>query len=254
MVLACTALAGCGDVDEPTALVASVSRSRAAQSRGLLNVLLSNPSDRAVQVRSVELDDDRFEPVPRTLRLVTMRPHTERLLVPIALGAPRCLGLLGAPRVIAGGASIPVDDAGRRVLDGIVEDACVLEAVHRSASVGFVGEGTPVSAVAVDIVLRLERRGGARTVTVDAVGSNVIFTASSHDLPATLAGEDDRLDVTVRFSAERCDPHALAESKKTYQVPAWVALDDGEPAFVELTIAGGARGALERALTEGCAG
>jgi hypothetical protein len=254
-VLACTVLAGCGEAPSgPTSVTASVARSRAAQARGQINVLLSNPTDRPVQVRSLALDDLRFAPVPATRRLVTIRPHAEGLLVPLTLGAPRCIGVLGEPHVVAGRTSIPVDDAGRRVLDGIVEDACVLAAVHRSVSLDFLEEGTPVSDVAVDVVLRLQRRGSGRVVTVDAVGSNVIFAVSSDDLPATLAGDDDRLEVTVRFSAERCEPHALAESKKTYQFPAWVTLDDAEPAFVELTVTGGARAALDRALNDGCAG
>ena len=255
MVLACSVLAGCAEIpDRPTSVTASVTRSRAAQARGQINVLLSNPTDWPVQVRSLALDDLRFAPVPATRRLVTIRPHADELLVPITLGTPRCIGVLGEPHVVAGGTSMPVDDAGRRVLDGIVEDACVLAAVRRSVSLDFVEEGTPVSDVAVDVVLRLERRGGGRVVTVDAVGSNVIFAVSSDDLPATLASDDDRLDVTVRFSAERCEPHALAESKKTYQLPVWVALDGGEPAFVELTVSGSARDALDRALNDGCAG
>ena len=254
-MLACTLIAGCGEASGPASgVTASVTRSRAAQARGQVNVLLSNPTDQTVQVGSLALDDLRFAPVPTTRRLVTIRPHAEALLVPITLGTPRCVGILDEPRVIAGGTSIPIDDAGRHVLDGIVDDACVLAAVHRSASLGFVEEGTPVSDVAVDVVLRLERRGGGRSVTVDAVGSNVIFTASSRELPATLGGDDDRLDVTVRFSAERCEPHALAESKKTYQFPVWVALDGGEPGFVELTVTGDARVALDRALNDGCAG
>ena len=251
-VLACSVLAGCGDATEASTLTASVARSRAAQARGLLNVLLSNPTDEAVQVRTLALDDDRFAPVAVTERLVTVQPHADRLLVPIALGPARCLGILGEPRIVGGGGSIAIDDAGRRVLDGVVDDACVLDAIGRSASIGFVGAGTPVSDVAVDVVLRLERGRGTEPVTVDGVGSNVIFTVSSDDLPATLAPGDERLDVTVRFSAERCEPHAMAETKKTYQFPLWVALAGGAPAFVELTVDGEARTALDRALNDGC--
>jgi hypothetical protein len=109
------------------------------------------------------------------------------------------------------------------------------------------------SATAVDVVLRVERRGDRRAVTVDSVGSNVIFTVSSAVVPATLGAGEDVLDIVVRVSAERCEPHALAESKKTFQLPVWVALDGGAPAFVELTLAGRVRDALDRALHDGCA-
>lgn len=159
-MVALVAVGACsGGAGEASTLTASLSWSRAAQSRGVINVLLDNPGDRPVQARTLALDDPRFAPVPVTERLVTVRPGTAGLLVPVALGAARCTGVLGEPRVLVGDAVVPVDDEGRRVLDGIVEDTCDRAAIDRSASVAFV-EATPVSPVAVDVVLRLERGAG----------------------------------------------------------------------------------------------
>jgi len=261
VLVALLALAACGGGDEAkerveaSPLRATLEQSRAAQVRHVVNVVLTNPTDREVRIGALRLVDERFEPVEPTERAVEVRPNVPELLVPVAIGRARCRESEVPPSIeLDRGRRVPVDDEGAALLDRLVEDACDLEAVADVASIFFDGtQARVVSEVAVDVTLRLERRGAGGTVTVDAVGSNVIFTATSRDLPAALGPGDEAMDVTVTLSAERCEPHALAESKKTFQLPVWVALDDGEPQFLELTVTGEPRRALDVALHEGCA-
>jgi hypothetical protein len=58
--------------------------------------------------------------------------------------------------------------------------------------------------------------------------------------------------VVVR--ASRCDPHALTESKTSFVLPVFVALDGAEPVQVPLVVTGPARAALQDLLTRTCGG
>jgi hypothetical protein len=51
--------------------------------------------------------------------------------------------------------------------------------------------------------------------------------------------------VPVTISADRCDPHAVAEFKTPFLFLSWVAVGEAEPVPVPLELTGGARQALE---------
>jgi hypothetical protein len=76
---------------------------------------------------------------------------------------------------------------------------------------------------------------------------NVIFTLHLDRQHPVLRVTDDepsaRLPVTI--SADRCDPHAVAEFKTPYVFRSWLAVGDGRPVPVELVLEGGARTALQ---------
>jgi hypothetical protein len=252
LAVAALALAACGDGVGGTPLQASIEQSRGAQVRGLVYVAFANPSSEDVAFDEVSLADDRFAPVPRTVRPVEVAAGTARLLVPVPIGAARCTGLLATPRVVTDGETVPIDDDGRALLDRLAGAACDRAALAEQASITYAPDAFGVmSPTAVSVLLRLERQAGDLPVTVDAVGSNVIFTASA-PVPATLGPDDDLLDIEVVLDAQRCEPHALAESKKTFILPVWVGLGDGDPQYLELVVTGAAREALERAMHDGC--
>ena len=246
--LAAPACAGTGT----TPLTATVEQSRAAQVRQGVNVILASSSDAPVRFERIRLDDDRFEPVPATDRRVTVAPRTPRLLVPVPIGAARCTGTLGTPAVVVDDRRVAIDADGRALLDRLVDDACRREALDRQVDVAFSpDDAVAISPVEVEATLRLRRTGGDDTVTVDAIGSNVIFAVTAPT--ATLGADDSVLEVRVLLNASRCEPHALAESKKTWLFPVWLALGSGTPQHLELEITGRARALLERALLDGCA-
>ena len=49
----------------------------------------------------------------------------------------------------------------------------------------------------------------------------------------------------MTISADRCDPHALAESKGTFMFLTWATVGDAAPVPVDLEPTGAARAALE---------
>jgi hypothetical protein len=60
-----------------------------------------------------------------------------------------------------------------------------------------------------------------------------------------ITADDPEARVEVTASAERCDPHSLIESKKSFVFVAWVRLGDAEAVPVELHPDGAARAALD---------
>ena len=77
----------------------------------------------------------------------------------------------------------------------------------------------------------------------------MIFTIRvDDDEPPILRVTDDEplAGVPVTVSAERCDPHTLGESKRTFIFLAWVAVGEAEPVAMDLEPTGAARSALEQ--------
>ncbi|MCW2614804.1 MAG: hypothetical protein JWN08_1798 [Frankiales bacterium] len=80
--------------------------------------------------------------------------------------------------------------------------------------------------------LVLTRRRGHEPVVLSAVDGSVIFTLRpAGDLPLVLDGGTVR--VGVEATPTRCDPHAPAESKRTFDVALAVSLGDGPPLTVQ---------------------
>ena len=95
--------------------------------------------------------------------------------------------------------------------------------------------------------LLLEQRHPGEPVAIDDAVGNVIFSLHLDQVHPVLRVSDEepiaRLPITI--SADRCDPHAVAEFKTPYVFRSWIAVGDGDPVAVELTLTGGARTALQ---------
>ena len=59
-----------------------------------------------------------------------------------------------------------------------------------------------------------------------------------------MSDDEPTASVPVTISADRCDPHAVAEFKRPYVFLGWVGVGDADPVPVELVLTGGARQAL----------
>ena len=96
---------------------------------------------------------------------------------------------------------------------------------------------------------------GDREVAVDSIRGNIVFgvrVAAGPDLVrVTAEGEVGR--VPVELVVDRCDTHALIESKRTFKFPLAVRLDDGPPAMVVLEALGPTRDILQ-GLIQACIG
>jgi hypothetical protein len=203
-------------------------------------------------VVSARLESPYFaDSPPRDVSLLLAADWDNRVRVP--LGAAVCPAAEGASMVVLtvefGGRteteSVEVDDA---VLKQINADECAALAVVEVASPSF-GPIASQDAREIETTIVLTR-GDSRPdapVALDAMTGNIVFTVALDDAaPRTLAAREGSLSVPAVVTVGRCDPHVFAESKKTWVFPVYLAIDGGEPQFVEFQPDLATRDALQR--------
>ena len=226
-------LAGCGASPEPSLSVA-LEQSRDNENRHLLQVALRNDGAEPVEVVRLQLRSPAFTGVAPTLREDLLAPG-RRLAFPVAYGAADCRGS-GPATVVVGHRrdgvlheaelDVPADDP---LLTRLHERECRLAALGRTAALSFAGWTREAGTARAELVLT--RLRGRTPVAVTAVDGSVILTVRPvGPLPLVLDGPEVRLPVAVNPS--RCDPHALAESKRTYAFSLAVRYGDGPPLTV----------------------
>jgi hypothetical protein len=219
-------------------LVATATRSSLFDSQRTFRLELTNEGDQAVTVASVQLDSPLFAPLapsPRDTRLAPGR----RLLLPVPYGESICPGS-GPPSLVMVAAGnevvVPLAQDPEGVMDDLHEVECGEAAVRDAADLVFGDDWTPTGTRAArgEIVVTT---GGDTEVTLDDVGGNIVFGVRLVDEGPpllTVAGPGEVGRLPVELVVDRCDTHALIESKRTFQFPLAVRLDGGEPAAVVL--------------------
>ena len=232
-VLAALLGGGCAEPAAPAVTVA-LEQSRDNENRHLLQVVLTNDGPEPVEVVRLQLRSPAFVDVAPTAREDVLGPG-RRLAFPIPYGAADCRGSGPATVVLGyrrdGGLgevelAVPVGDPLLARLHG---RECRLAALGRTASLSLTGWTRRGGTARAELVVT--RLRGAEPVAVTAVDGSVIITLRpAGPLPLTLDGPQVRLPVVA--NASRCDPHALAESKRTYEFSLAVAHGDGPPLTV----------------------
>jgi hypothetical protein len=131
------------------------------------------------------------------------------------------------------------------------EEECAVEGVLAVVDVAvgaFAGSGETLGA---DVVLT--RRSGDDVAVVSALLPSVVLEpVPDEDLPVRMAAGDQRLRLPVAFAAQRCDPHALAETKQPFLFPMIVTVGDGDDVAVPLPLDDAQRVALQEFLGRVC--
>jgi hypothetical protein len=224
-------------------LVGDVAFPRTLQAQRWVEVDLSGAQDDNWVVTSAALDVTTFTSLAATksnLRL--FEGYVARLRVP--LGVANCPAGAGASLVkltVANGAGavanleveLPTD-----VLEGINAGECATRKVLDVASPAL-GGAEAASGTTVDTTLTISRgaAGAGASVVVTAMRGSVIFDMEPRagtTLPLTLGPDESAITVPVTFTASRCDPHAFAESKKTFVFSVWVTIDGGSEKYLEI--------------------
>ncbi len=132
------------------------------------------------------------------------------------------------------------------VLAKINATECARQAVTDVAEPTF-GDALTASATEVRTTIVFTRGSSAAPVTVVEVRGNIIFTLvpDAGALPVELESDARSLEIPVTIVASRCDPHAFAESKKTFVFPAWVSVDGAQLEYVEFQPGAVVRDALQ---------
>lgn len=219
-------------------LTATATRSSLFDSQRTFRLELTNDGDAPVTVASVQLDSPLFEPVPASSRDTQLAPG-QRLLLPVPYGPSICPGagpsnlvtLVSGDEVV-----VPLDQVPVEVMDALHEVECGEAAVRDAADVAFGDDWTSTGARSArgEVVVATH---GETEVTVDGVHGNIVFGVRGADTDPPLltvagAGEVGRLP--LELVVDRCDTHALIESKRTFKFPLEVRLDRGPPALVVL--------------------
>jgi hypothetical protein len=225
-----------------------------------LGLALRNVGDAPVTVRQVQLESDQFATLPITDREITLQPGGQRFVLPLPYGEVRCdvepTDTFPVLVVVHDGEELHLDateeyaGAVGRLHDRECAAADVLDRVDITFGDDWTRDGIVISGA-----LRLEQRQAGDPVAIDDAVGNVIFTlVLEHDHPVLRVSDDEpTARVPVTISADRCDPHAVAEFKTPYLFLSWVTVGDGEPVPVPLTLTGGARTALDQ-LIASCSG
>jgi hypothetical protein len=270
-VLVALLAAGCGSDDAPSAastsapppdptveaspapvggLVAEIGTNRLYAVNRALGLALRNLGDVPLTVQEVQLASDQFTTVASAAREVTLQPGGRRFVVPLPYGAVRCdedAGETFGVMVVVDGEALQLEateeyeGAVGRLHGRECAAADVLERVDIAFGDEWTRDGFTVSGE-----LRVEQRHPGEPVAIDDAVGNVIFTLHLRQSHPVLDVSDEkpsaRLPVTI--SADRCDPHAVAEFKRPYVFLSWVGVGDADPVPVELTLTGAARDAL----------
>jgi hypothetical protein len=224
----------------PTAVTATLERSRLFETDRALRATFENPGAGAVVVEDPRLDWDLFEAVAGTGRAHTVPAGGTTGTIRLRYGRARCDAASSSrPVVVAtvGGVTrrlrVRVDQAEPILRVHAAECAAARLAGQVSLRLG--PGWRPAAGQGVEVDLELVQREAGTAVTVVEVAGSVIFSVTGLD-PVAARVDDGRTRAVVPLvvRADRCDPHALIESKRTYVFPAWVQVGDDEPVRVEL--------------------
>lgn len=234
----------------------ALEQSRDNENRHLIQVVLTSTGAAPVAVERLQLRAPGFTDVAPTVRADVLRPG-RRLAFPVAYGAADC-ARSGSARVVVGHRTtdglrettlpVPADDP---LLPRLHRRECDLRRLARAVDIGFGSDWRRTGDTAVGrLVLRRRPAGGS--VELRSVEGTVLFTLrTARRLPVRVSAPQVELPVTVRPS--RCDPHALIESKRSFDFPYVASLDGGRP--LTLTARPDAAGValLEQLLRDACA-
>lgn len=234
-------------------LLATLATNRLYVTEHAFGLGLRNVGDAPVVVTAVRLDSGLYEPAAAGDDGVQLQPGGRRFVLPVPYGEPRCgdeaAESFAVVVVLADGheVRVPVVEEYPGAILRLHERECFAVDVHERVDFRLGDEWTQ-DGVAISGELLLEQRHPGEPVTVDDARGNVIFTlhVETEGTPILQVTDDEPVaSVPVTISADRCDPHAVAEFKRPYVLLSWISVGDSEAVPVELEATGAARAALD---------
>lgn len=246
---------------EPAQVSAELQQYRRDEALHQLQVKVAGVGTREVVIDRVALTLPGFDDVPAFEPGTVLAPG-RRADLRVVYGAARCEGdrpvsAEGAEvvRLDLDGADQPVEVEAsdpRGLLVRLAEQECARRAVTDAVPLSFLDAWSPLGSgddLTVAGVLRVgPASDDAALASIDGTTLFGITTATS--LPLELSGP--AVDVPVAVAPQRCDPHAVAESKRGYAFRVGVSLDGAEPVLVTVDVPAEQRPVLEAALLERC--
>ncbi|MGI8575420.1 MAG: hypothetical protein ACR2MA_08770 [Egibacteraceae bacterium] len=210
----------------------------------MLEIIVVNEDDEPVTLSGLRLLDDRFTERAPISRPVVFEPG-ERTDVQVAFGPARCdVAVRASSSEVAFTVRRPTVRADVRlalpassdVLQRLHEERCFAETAASVVDLRFgeVWQQTDSAVTARGQILLDRVSGSSERVTVDEIDGSVIFSVDvkgRQDQPAAVLEPDQAAAaIPIRISAVRCEPHAVADSKKTFTFPLYVSWAMTRPA------------------------
>ena len=222
-----------------------------------IEVKVENPGESALTVDAVELEFPGFGAVPRTEEDAVLAPG-RRVDLRLPLGPTDCTTTATARtpvvRLWLDGSTEPavLEVTDPRALVKVHQRECAEQAVREVLDVRFVtdawerrGRG---DSLVVHGVLRVDPDPGS-SATVTALEGSTLFAVTPEPLPPRV---DDAVDVPLTLLPQRCDPHAVGESKRGYTFGVRVGVEGQDDVLLPVEPDPAGRSLLEDALLERC--
>lgn len=254
----CAVLAGCAAPAPPPAgptadLTAQLLQYRRDAAHRVVQVKVENRGQVGVRITGVQISAPGHADTGRAPKDTALAPR-RRVDLPVPMGDVRCeqqavpesvvvrVWLAGGPAPV----QPPLTDVS--VLARIHERECAQLRARKEVEVGFeAGSWTPDG----EGVLRV-RALGSREVDVLAVEGTTLFSAAAGALPAGLTAASGPVAVPVRTAPQRCDPHAIGESKRGYAFGVRVRVEEHPDVLLTVEPDEPARRLLQEALLARC--
>lgn len=227
-------------------ITATLEQYRADEVAHVLQVQVTNTTDRRVRLSGVQLAWSGLATVPPGTRAILVSPK-QTVDLPVDYGAAICTATMPSIDGAVAVARARWDDAGdpvpirlaitdtRGVLARIYEPDCQEQQVTSVVDLRWASTWTDTTApdgrLAAKGQLLLERTSGDRAVTVTALRGSVVLNVDPFTAPAagaalvTLAGDAKTATLDVRISqAGTCDDHVLGQSSQTFLLPVVVSV------------------------------
>jgi hypothetical protein len=273
-LLALLVLTGCASLPNeapPEGLTLSVYQNRTDVAARKLEVSFLNDTGSALTVSRLELKAGQFAGTAVWPKESTTIPAGVTISLPVPLPDPDCTAEPTDAEVefdyrLADGragtaVATPFDTLER--LPGIRQDDCIAVSVASIVTVSM--DAAPrVSTIAgrtiAEIDLDLIPTGATGSVTFESASSTTLLTPVDPDgadttpapISRTIAGGDEPTTVTLLYSANRCDAHAIAEDKRGTIFPVRVSTTDGFAGPLYVSAADDVRDALYDVVRTAC--
>lgn len=273
-------VSGCANgsvAEQPAAgtIEASAYRSRDDDARGgRFQITVTNASDAAITLQTVQFRSPAFAETPPSDRPLSMGPGA-RLDVPVTFGTADCAASVQPIEAVvayldASGASttetVPLAQP-YDIIDRIHNEECAAERIAERISMTLTLEGPADSTGGVPTTgfpqrhatLTIGRVDAAQTDTirVDEVAGSVVWNVVSdpaQPLPETLEAGSEQLRVPLLIGPATCADHVVADSKKPFVFPVWIAFGDGDPEYARIPVDDPTRSDLSEYLGNVCHG
>ncbi|MFI6497653.1 hypothetical protein [Nonomuraea typhae] len=223
----------------PPGLTVTLTQGRSDMPKHMLSVLMANSASTPVWVSDVRLTGPSFKDT------AFARMDTAVKSVPVALRIPygeaNCAaGAVPDLRPATVAAHVRTGDGPLRevtwalphpdpLLRKLFTEECEAFLIKQAVEIGF-GQAWEEKDKALHGVVTVKRRNGRETVTIKELSGNVHYELKAGG--ATLEPGTAQLDIPIRITPGRCDPHAFAEAKIAMLFNARVALGTGEPRYL----------------------